>query len=258
MELPEANNSGIANVHFSKFQRAMIELLDRRIQPLLRNSLDRGLFVFAVDSPNILFPNRRLAGEEEDDHRQPFDLANNKPELLKYLLLAAYMCQVNRADKDRQLFSIQKNAKCSRKRSNADIVEDAAFGVSSYQQLSHYQQQPSIKTLRPRVFPLERLLSVFVSMVSLNARSTDDNSFGNSSQQGLRSSTDFEDSLNNLGTIQFNELLVTLRDVGLLHEIQSDGVVKMGQNNYWCSLTYDEAFAISKSINFPLERYILA
>jgi Origin recognition complex (ORC) subunit 5 C-terminus len=244
----DLSTSLTASGRIALFQRTILELLDRRIQPLLRHSLDRGLFVFSLDSPTIVHQDRRIATEHDDLFHQKSESESRpckRPFLIKYLLLAAYICQINRADKDKQLFSIQRNGK--RTRSNADVVEDSAFG-STGQHYVQPQQQPTIKSLRPRTFPFERLLSVFVSIVSLNARSTNND----------KVDSDFDESLNNLGTGQFNELLITLREVGVLHEIQADGsALRMSQVNYWCSLTSDEANVISRSVNFPLERYIV-
>jgi hypothetical protein len=219
---------GSSNPHDS-VQRQILTILDRRIFPEVRRVLQRGVFTLEFDSPFVLTEEPEPASREQHE----------MPPLSKYLLLAAFICQHNRPDRDKHLFSIQKNGK-RRRSTNGENNNggDLAFGSSS--------QQP--KTLRPRSFPLERMLSVYVSTIGLNQSlaSTDGN-------------IDRDERLRSLGTSTFNESLAHLRDIGLLHEPPSRTVadaLRMNDAMYWCSLTLDEAQGIAKSVNFPLDRYI--
>jgi hypothetical protein len=210
-------------------QRQILTILDRRIFPEIRRVLQRGVFTLEFDSPFVL--KKETGPPNTEQHEMPY--------LCKYLLLAAFICQHNRPDRDKHLFSIQKNGK-RRRSSNGENNNggDLAFGSTS--------QQP--KTLRPRSFPLERMLSVYVSTIGLNQ------SLG--SNDG---NIDHDERLRSLGTSTFNESLAHLRDIGLLNEPPSRtaaDALRMNDARYWCSLTLDEAHGIAKSVNFPLDRYI--
>ena len=209
----------------SSISSAILAHLDREIMPQLRHSLKQGLFMLDYDSHE----------ETKTQSRETHEL----PSLTRYLLLAAYICQANRPDRDKQLFSIQGNGRKRRSRRQSDAGEELAFG-SAVQN----QQQP--KTLRPRAFPLERMLSVYVSMIGLNK---------------LPDKQDCpEEMLRSLGTTSFSETLSHLRDIGLLHEQPLRSLsdpIRLVEPRYYCSLTRGEANAIAKTTGFPLEKYIL-
>jgi hypothetical protein len=210
-------------------QRQILTILDRRIFPEIRRVLQRGVFTLEFDSPFVL--KKETVPLNTEQHEMPY--------LCKYLLLAAFICQHNRPDRDKELFSIQKNGK-RRRSSNGENNNggDLAFRSTS--------QQP--KTLRPRSFPLERMLSVYVSTIGLNqSLSSNDRSI------------DRDERLRSLGTATFNESLAHLRDIGLLNEPPSRtaaDALRMSDARYWCSLTLDEAQGIAKSVNFPLDRFL--
>jgi len=209
-------------------QREILSFLGRNIMPQLRPALDRGLFTFGSTSTEAPAVAKRISFHE-------------MPSLTKYLLLAAFLCQLNRPDRDRHLFSIQKNGR--RRQNNSDNVggEDLAFGSSNQ------GQQP--KTLRPRTFPLERMLSVYVSLVGLNQ-----------AQSSSGSRIDHEEKLRSLGSTSFNASLADLRSMGILYEHprrSPTDLIRMSEPRFACSLTTEEAQEIAKSLNFPLNRYIL-
>jgi hypothetical protein len=210
-------------------QRQILTILDRRIFPEIRRVLQRGVFKLELDSPFVL---RKETGPPNTEHHE-------MPRLCKHLLLAAFLCQHNRPDRDKHLFSIQKNGK-RRRSSNGENNDggDLAFGSTS--------QQP--KTLRPRSFPLERMLSLYVSTIGLNPSLASND--GN---------IDIDERLRSLGTATFNESLAHLRDIGLLNEPPSRtaaDALRMSDARYWCSLTLDEAQGIARSVDFPLDKYI--
>lgn len=251
-----------------KVQNVILELLDRRIHPVLKTSIERGLFVLAPDSQTIVYPERKqrygsvvqVGTSDKRIMTSCTSACSKMPILIKYLLLAAYICQVNRADKDRHLFSIRKNGKNKRKRFDGDDNQANPVSIQGDRQALHNNHEhPSqhIKSLRPRAFPFERLLSVFVSIVGLNA-----NIMMSNNQTGQRtndSSRDEDEILRTLGTVQFNESLAYIRSIGILNASQSDAdQLRTGQMNYWCSLKRDEAQDVARSVDFPLERYILS
>lgn len=163
---------------------------------------------------------------------------NNLPYLRSCLLLAAFICQNNRPDQDRKVFSIQGNGKrTNRTREKMQSSDNAAFASSS----GELQQ---LKSLRPRPFPVERAFSIFATLVNLNP-----GKFCGS-------------SLESLGSTRLYEDLAQLVDLGYLHPASFTGLVKGEQVNlnnskYWCSLAKDEAANIAKQIQIPLHNYIV-
>jgi hypothetical protein len=209
----------------ASLQRKLLTHLDRKIFPHLRNTLDHSLFALSVDTPeNVFTPNERQTVESSV-------AAYNLPLNAKYLVLAAYLCQVNRLDSDRQLFSIQKNGR--KRATDGDNGEEVAFGTGS-------PHQP--KTLRPRVFPFERFLSLYLTLVGLNSEDEKHNKRADQDEMMLY------------------ETICYLRAIGLLYEHparSSSECIRLSQVNYWCSLTKAEAQAIADSVNLSLDRYTL-
>ena len=181
------------------------------------------------------------------------------PYLTKCLLLAGFICQHNKAEKDRQLFTNQKNDK--RKSKNAHHTRDGDAENVAFAYTTWDQQR--LKMLRPRAFALERMLSVFVSMVGVIQAGDnivhpkidgDDGDFGN--------------ILRSMGTPVAFESLAHLREVGLLREIPGTRVlhgegrsalfaINMGSPMYCCDLDDDDAEELAQSIKFPLSDYLV-
>ena len=225
----------------AEMERDILPLLDQRFFPHLRHALEYGFGVLSFDSSGTVTTTNR--NNHVDDHDLPI--------LVKYLLLAVFICHTNRQDKDRQLFSIERNGRKRRKAKEADHEEEMAYGTTG-------SQQDAPRTIRPRTFPMERLYSLYVSIVSLNAsksqsdpdRSSGSDCFANCNDEMVRS----------LGNIRFLETIMYLRDIGVLHEFPKRSInepIRFSQRNLWTSLSKDEAQAIAKSISFPLDRYIL-
>lgn len=167
--------------------------------------------------------------------------------LSKCLMLAAYICQNNKADKDKQLFTIQKSGKKNSANKKASQGEDLAYGNT---------RDGAPRSFRPRLFPMERMLSVFISIVGLNQDQRP-------ADMSAQLKGDYEIEPSNIGSSDFFESLSHLRDVGVLHDRTSSAngasaadEVNLSAPKYWCSLTRDEADAIAKSIRFPLENYL--
>lgn len=176
------------------------------------------------------------------------------PDLAKYLLLAGYLCQVNRPDRDKHLFSIQKNGR--RRKSQATentAAENVAMGSTQQQQ----QQQQALQRIpRLRSFPMERLLSVYVSVVALNRESPSSSSTSDAAMSFIEQS----ERLQSLGNNTLGQHLAYLQSTGLLHEHPPRGpadVIRLSEPRYCCSLTEDEARRIAETLNFALDRYLL-
>jgi Origin recognition complex (ORC) subunit 5 C-terminus len=224
----QANQPSGSNGNVTVIQREILTLLDQKFFPHLRQGLEQGLGILTFDSSGVDFAS--------NSNR---DLHDNTPILVKYLLIAAYICQVNRPDKDRHMFSIEKNGKRRRKIKEEDNGEEVAFG-----------SQDPLKTMRPRTFPVERLYSLYVSIVSLNASSSLMGSSAPNNSEKLKS----------LGSVPFFETVTYLRDIGVFHDFPKRSLtdpIRFSQRHFWTSITRDDAMEIATSIDFPLDRYIL-
>jgi Origin recognition complex (ORC) subunit 5 C-terminus len=211
-------------------QREILTILDQRIFPHIRQALELGFGLLAYDSPGIV---------ETQTKPPQSSILDTVPVFAKYFMLAAFVCQTNRPDKDKQLFSIEKNGR-KRKNTTEDTGEDVAFGTG----------QDFVKNLRPRAFPAERLYSLYVSMIGLNA----------SDVLTPDAKTDQDEMMRSLGNIHFHETVAYLKDIGVLHDhplTSSMELIRLSQRSFWSSITRDEADAIAKSVDIPLERYTL-
>ena len=230
------------NLHVTAIENDMLSLLDQRFFPHLRHALEYGLGVLSFDSSGTVTTTNRSYTND--------GVRDDLPILVKYLLLAVYICHTNRQEKDRQLFSIERNGRKRRKTKEADNEEEMAYGTTG-------SQQDAPKTMRPRTFPMERLYSLYVSIVSLNAsKSQAENR--TSAREG--NDKDHPEILRSIGNIRFLETMTYLRDIGVLHDFPKrspNDPIRFSQRNVWTTITQDEAQQIAKSINFPLDRYIL-
>ena len=221
-------------------QRHMLSLLHQRISPYIRTALDRGLGFLALDTSGLL-------ADSEPDRTH-----HDAPILVKYLLLAAFLCHTNRADRDRDLFSIQGNGKRKKRGRSTAAPEDNDGDDSSEASMTATGRrrtngdQPA--TLRPRTFPVERLYSLYVSLVSLNASTIGD------------AAENHDELMLSAGNLLFHETVTYLRDAGILHDyppLSATDRIPLGQRRFWSTITRDEVDGIAKSIHFPLERYIV-
>ena len=227
--------------------RQIVAFLDKLIIPQIRSKVDRCLFSFTDEGKAEQQQKSPTATKQTQEiHSESAGTEHSMAYLSKCLLLAAYICQTNRPDKDKQLFTIQKNGKKSNTARKKSHGEDLAFGSS---------RNVSSKGYRPRLYPMERMLSVFVSIVGLNQ-----------GQQPGRKSKEMGGSPTitpgSIGSTDFFEALAYLRDIGILHDKAGrSSSVTDTQNlvnpKFWCSTTRDEADTVAKSIGFPLDDYLL-
>lgn len=106
--------------------REVVSVLDQKILPVLRKEMQ-----WIGQSPV-----RQL----QDD--------KSVPRNVYFLVLAAYICQLNNPDRDKKLFLIQKNGRRSGRKEPVDLPP------------------PN----KPRSFPSERLYSIYVSLIHLHGR----------------------------------------------------------------------------------------
>ena len=158
------------------------------------------------------------------------------------LLLASFICQHNKANKDQKVFGTRSNGQRRKSNSMEDIYggndEELAFASSS----------ASSTTTATRSFVLERVFSIFVTLVHFNSTTVEED--------------DMDVLMNRLGaTVETH--LSNLIDQGYLHPTNyTGGSVKGEQVNlttarFWCSLTHEDAQEISKENGIPLDQYLM-
>lgn len=239
--IPNAGNDSVS------LQREILAILDRKLRPTLlaetssQNSLTGSVFSW-VRSPR-------------DSGRDGF------PTLAKYLLLAAYLCQSNRPDRDKYLFSIEKNGR-RRRRDTDHQGGGAGGGFGGGREADDGNDlvgggggaAAALSGLpRPRSFPLERLLSVYVSVVGLAA------SGGSSSADECIRNVGHPIAEEALGNSALYETLAHLCDLGLLHEWPARSIhdtVRLADPKYWTSLSTEEAQSMAASLQLPLDKYL--
>lgn len=167
------------------------------------------------------------------------------PFLRKCLLLAAFICQTNRAENDKKIFSVHGNGKRRKSRKGRETNdEDTAFASAG-------SRMEKLQSLRPRPFLVERVFSIFVTLVRLNPDSSP-------SAPGTEW---VEYSADSLGTARLYDDFRSLLDLGFIHEAAFAGDTKEKVNfnapKFWCSLTFQEASDLANSIGIPLESYLV-
>ena len=190
-----------------------------------------------------------------------------QPYLRSCLLLAAFVCQHNKADRDRKLFSVHGNGRRRKSKAKEDLYggndEDLAFGSTNA--TTHHQsgrgrkskqdgpQQPrqveQLRSLKLRPVPLERVFSIFVTLVRLNPGKgmMDDD------EEGL------EATMDDLGSSRLYRDLSHLIDLGYLQLVKGNQMPTptLAPSRILCTLTREESLEISNRIGIPLERYLL-
>jgi Origin recognition complex (ORC) subunit 5 C-terminus len=224
---PSVKSSGLSLKSHSK---EIVSFLDVQILPQMRQCLEASIYCLCADSP--LSYSRVAANNSQAE-------LENMSYLTKCLMLAAFICQTNRADKDKQLFTIQKNGKKNNGNKRKNPGEDLAYGAA---------KRGASKLYRPRMFPMERMLSVFVSIVGLNK---DQRSRGDRS-------IDYAILPANTGSADFFESMSHLRDIRVIHDKETPSeAVNLVAPKFWCSLTREEADVVAKSVSFPLEQFLI-
>jgi hypothetical protein len=191
-------------------------------------------------SSNLLTPQQQRAYIEKTE-RSP-NARHDHLYLRNCLLLAAFICQHNKANKDQKIFGSRGTGQRRKSSSIEDIYggndEDLAFGSAS--------AAASTGTTR-NSFVLERVFSVFVTLVHLNAAAEEE---------------DMDALMNRLGAT-FDTHLSNLIDQGYLHPTNYTGgtvkgeQVNLGAARFSCYLTHEDAQDLSKEVGIPIDRYLL-
>lgn len=228
--------------------KQILAFLDQQILPQIRSKVEHCLFSFAekekTQQQRSTATSKHIQQPQTTEH---VGSAHSMGYLSKCLLLAAFICQTNRPDKDKQLFTIQKNGKKNSVNKRKSHGEDLAFGSS---------RNGSSKGYRPRMYPMERMLSVFVSIVGLNQ--------GQQLVESKSQETTGSESITpgSIGSADFFEAMSHLRDIGIIHDkagrsSSATDTANLVAPKFWSSTTRDEADGVAKSIGFPLDDYLL-
>ena len=278
-------------VHHPRIEEELISYLSAQFYPKitsLASRTDNGLVLMALNEDGCSLDDGIVHNHSSTTiassilNRSSDNNVSPSPHsfLRQCLILAAFICQSNRADQDKKMFSVQAGGKRRKRKSNEDLYggndEDIAFGDgggggSGGGTVGRAEQ---LKSLRLKSFPLERVLSIFVSLVQFNPMDAATSNF----LVGSRATThDGGDHLMlsktvRMGSQRLQNDLSYFIDSGKLHPhypaSSSSTTANFNNNNkgeqinlsaprFWCSLTKDEALAIADSINIQLERYLV-
>ena len=213
-----------SSVDFTVLKQRLFEKLDQNIRETMRGFL----------STIVLMPGRVLSKHSS----KPY--AERLPYVTKFLLLAAFLCQNKKAESDKNLFTKKSTGKSRRSTNKADIGSSYASSAAELKQL----------TVRQPTFPVERLLSVFYSIMG---------SYGQNSvhQNG-------EDAnVSALGTERLFRNISQLNATGLIRRVGSSStnvskdkdLTEITAAKFTCTLSREDARLIAESIGFPLDRY---
>jgi hypothetical protein len=151
------------------------------------------------------------------------------------LLLAAFICQHNSANLDSKVFSSHGNGK----RRKSDTIDDI-YGENE-------EDEANGSTSKPRNFALERVYSIFVTLVHLNLTADE---------------VDVESLMDSFGSTRLQSDLWHLIGIGHIHPTKYNGLVNgeqvsLDMEKFTCSLTHEEAVSIADQHGIPLEQYLL-
>lgn len=261
-------------LQYSKIEDEVVRLLGNKFYPRVAAlaSGDDSLTLLTLDEDGILpvvpssLPADDAGGRIVHDPSLGATCSVPQPYLRSCLLLAAFVCQHNKADRDRKLFSIHGNGRRRKSKAKEDIYggndEDLAFGSTNVTMQSssargNKRQQPhqveQLRSLKLRPIPLERIFSIFVTLVRLNPS----NSGGHDDTFGGDNEAEVEATMDDLGSSRLYTDLSHLIDLGYLHLVKGNQPIHLAPSRILCSLTREEALEISDRIGIPLERYLL-
>jgi len=175
--------------------------------------------------------------------------------MAKFLLLSAYLCQKNRQEQDLALFTYHNKGR-RRKASTGNNSGDGDGEGALFASSAAAQQQ--LRSFRLTGFPLERMISVFSSILS---------KYGSESEL-LRNKIGKDGYLEvtGVGSTQLFACLAELRDFGLLCDMNGGpstdaaagtGPIDIAAKKYTCNLKDADATALAKELDIPLQKYLL-
>ena len=269
--------------NYVQVEEDLLQMLGRRfhskISNLVASSDDSNLTLLMLNETGMIVPSDMSSSCGKQDQRRTVTTvpatnlsvsssapsSAHQPYLRSVLLLAAFICQNNKSDQDRKLFSAHGTGRRRKSRANADIYggnnEDLAFGTTKTNHSSSSGARDSapavveqLKSLRMRPIPLERVLSVFVKLVEMHPIAGTENKDGNNYDYDYE--VDLKEVVNDLGSTRLYKDLSHLIDIGYLHPAKGNHI-HLSPARYLCSLTREEAIGMSTSIGIPIERFLI-
>mmetsp|Transcript_26653 Transcript_26653/g.40005 ORF Transcript_26653/g.40005 Transcript_26653/m.40005 type:complete len:677 (+) Transcript_26653:597-2627(+) len=223
----------------------VIEILGQKVRPYIRRMLNECLLQPGQTLHMDINDGQMLEQSQKDnnyDHRIS-TFAQGLPYNSKFLLLAAYLCQSNKSEHDRKLYTNKASGKRKRNKKN----QQNATSVENITHASSSKAQQNLRTERIPSFPLERMLSICSSIYSKYAQAL----------PGSKTSVD------DFGTISFFANIAELRQLGFLSctnptqdATKSFYSTAVPFTKYTCNLSREEADSISSELNFPLKDYL--
>ena len=229
----------------------VLEYLDRKALSKFRHTIDVCFCSIMTADPQEINNNRSRVENSRVVSGKKRSLLEQMSSHARYLLLAAFLCQVNRAERDRALFSTERNGRSSQRRRSTTPEDDESTALGKTTNL-----------FRLRSFPLERMMSIYVSLIGLH------------DQRMTRTMTTQEEETNQhrwqwdrfvAASLQerFGEVLYHLRSLRVIQLASSssldtrDGAIRLSEPRYTCHMTLDQAYSVADSLDFPLDRYML-
>ena len=216
------DETSVENLNMLK--QRLSEKLDRNIRESMRKLL----------SNTVMMPGRVLMKQTQHPY------AGRLPYITKFLLLAAFLCQNKRSEQDANLYTRQNTGKSKRRRANKPGDETAYAAASK----DMTQRQPS--------FPLERMLSVFYSIIDQYGQ----NHYMTYKEEGASVAAQ-------LGTERLFRNISQLIATGLLsttgsakfNERYNQNLMDKTDAKFSCNISRGDARVIATSVGFPLEKY---
>jgi len=218
--LSSKSESNPDETEFSTLKTQLIGKLDQQARESMRILL----------STCVVMPGRVIRKQ----HGVPY--VERLPYITKFLLLAAFLCQNKRPQQDANLYTSKNTGKSRKKVDNS--TSGAAYATTS----SELKQI----TGRKPTFPLERMLSIFTSIMG---------------QYGtiLSRRDDGAPAVAHLGTEILFRAVSQLRATGLLKVTgkngSGDNPLELMHAKFSCTLSREDAKVIAASVDFPLETY---
>lgn len=246
-----------AVIYHPKMEEELVTFIGAQFYPKISaasRSANNGLALMALNEYGILMVGEGITSNTVSQGSS----SNNHSFLRQCLILASFICQSNKANQDKKMFSVQANGKRQKRQAKVDIYgaidEDIAYGEAT----SSGSRAEQLTSLRLRSFPLERVFSIFISLVQLNPTKVTLSGITG----GYNDKPSDEWLLSLMGYQRLHNDIAHFIDEGKLHPTNYTGFVRNEQTNlssarFWCSLTRDEATSIAQSINVPLEKYLL-
>ena len=219
-----STSTGVESTDLNSLKQQLSEKLDRNIRETMRGLL----------TSTIMMPGRVLPTKDGTPY------AERLPYITKFLLLASFLCHNKRKEQDTNLFTTENTGKSKRRRVNK--TEDGTAYASSSKDL--IQRQP--------LFPLERMLSVFASIIGQYGHSH----YMSYKEVGVT-------TVAQLGTTHLFHNVSQLITTGLLRkngkatfdDKYDHDLMEIMSVKFSCTLSRDDALVIASSVGFPLEKY---